>query len=415
MIRIVLILVFFCFASNSVNSQNRTSIDGSRFKQTDLLWDLKALSEAPPFRWVDSTSTVRSLVYESVPFEGKPTQVFAYYSNPDLLQGRRTGKNFPGVVLIHGGGGTAFKEWVEKWAADGYAAIAMDLNGKGENGKSLDNPGPVMDQKFRFTNIDTGNMKDMWTYHAVARVIQAHSFLLNRTEVNSAKTCLTGISWGGYLTCLVASIDDRFQAAAPVYGCGFYDESDAFGKEFLKMTPAGRDKWMKYLDPSSYLPFAVHPLLFVNGNVDFFYNVVPYSKCYELVNCEKNISFRPNMKHGHVAGWQPVEIRYFFESIINEGVPLPEIEPINKNDSTIEAKFAATVGLRSASFYFSSDTISTNEKRVWSEVKAKVDPINKKISCKSPVGNFKYAFFYATDHREVSVSSPIFIQYSQVH
>ena len=39
---------------------------------------------------------------------------------------------------------------------------------------------------------------------------------------------MTGISWGGYLTCLVASLDSRFIAAAPVYGCGFYDESDVF-------------------------------------------------------------------------------------------------------------------------------------------------------------------------------------------
>lgn len=88
---------------------------------------------------------------------------------------------------------------------------------------------------------------------------------------------------------------------------------------------------------------------------------------------------------------------------------MPKIEPINRNDSTIEAKFTATVGLRSASFHYSSDTISTNEKRIWSEVKAKVDLINKRIICKTPPDNFKYAFFYVTDHREVSTSSPLLI------
>jgi len=29
---------------------------------------------------------------------------------------------------------------------------------------------------------------------------------------------VTGISWGGYLTCIVAGIDDRLKAAVPVYG-----------------------------------------------------------------------------------------------------------------------------------------------------------------------------------------------------
>jgi len=36
---------------------------------------------------------------------------------------------FPGVILIHGGGGTAFADWVHLWARRGYAALAMNLNG----------------------------------------------------------------------------------------------------------------------------------------------------------------------------------------------------------------------------------------------------------------------------------------------
>jgi hypothetical protein len=33
------------------------------------------------------------------------------------------------MVLIHGGGGTAFADWVRLWTGRGYAAIAMDLCG----------------------------------------------------------------------------------------------------------------------------------------------------------------------------------------------------------------------------------------------------------------------------------------------
>jgi dienelactone hydrolase len=41
-------------------------------------------------------------------------------------------ESFPGIVLVHGGGGAAFAKWAELWAKRGYAGIAMDLAGCGE-------------------------------------------------------------------------------------------------------------------------------------------------------------------------------------------------------------------------------------------------------------------------------------------
>jgi dienelactone hydrolase len=387
------------------------AIDLSRFGQTTLLWDLKALSASPAIAWVDSTSAVRSLLYESVPFDGKPTKVFAYYSNPDLLTGRQTSRTFPAVVLVHGGGGAAFRDWVEKWAAEGYAAIAMDLGGKGAAGHRFAGAGPDQSHVEKFRNIEQGNPRNVWTYHAVASVILAHSFLLRQPAVDPARTALTGISWGGYLTCLVASLDDRFKAAAPVYGCGFYDESDVFGKDISQLSARGRADWMRYFDPSVYLPYARPSLLFVNGNKDRFYNVIPYSKTYQLPQrAERNISYRPDMPHGHLQGWQPIEIKYFFDSVVNEGIPLPGVAPIEQAGNTVRARYRGVVGLRAARFFYSTDTTSTNETRQWQEVKARIDPESKTLTSEVPVADFAYGFFYVTDHREVSVSSPVYVR-----
>ncbi len=413
--RAYLILLFFLSISCRFdNGKQVLKIDSHQFQKIEMLWDLEKLSSPPSFSWIDSTSAVRSLVYESEPFEGKPTNVFAYYSNPDLLQGRETGKLFPGVVLIHGGGGKAFKEWVEKWAADGYAAIAMDLGGKDASGKPLLKAGPDQSHEYKFSIIRNGNLKNVWSYHAVASVILAHSLLLNMPEVDADKTCVTGISWGGYLTCMVAGLDNRFKAAVPVYGCGYYNESDAFGKPLSDLTPQYSDLWMRYFDPSVYLPFAAPSLFFINGNKDFFYNMIPYYKTFDIAGkCDKNIRIQPDMKHGHVEGWQPEEIRYFFESVLNSGVPLPKIGNIEPVDSTFIAGFSSVIGLRYARFYYSSDTISTNASRKWSDVAAQIDQTRKRISCKTPGVDFSYAFFYVTDNREASVSSPIYIK-SQV-
>ncbi len=325
--------------------------------------------------------------------------------------GRKTDRKFPGVVLVQGGGSAAFKEWVEKWAADGYAAIAMDLGGKGADGQPLPMAGPDQTHEQKFVVIEKGDLHDVWSYHAVGIVILAHSLLLNRPEVNRQKTALTGISWGGYLTCIVAGLDDRFKAAVPVYGCAYYDESDVFGKDLAKLSSQGKANWMKYFDPSVYLPFARSSLLFVNGNKDRFYNIVLYARTYALPQkAEKKICLKPDMRHSRPYGLESVKIRYFFGSVLNDGVPLPKLEALKKTTATVSTAYEAVVGLRSARFYYSSDTASTNEKRVWASVEAKVYPTQKKLTAEVPEADFACDFFYVTDHREVSALSLIWVR-----
>jgi len=71
---------------------------------------------------------VKALFYEGAKFKGQPTRVFAYYGAPKEVSAE-PGKKVPAMVLIHGGGGTAFDRWVKVWNSRGYAAISMDLCG----------------------------------------------------------------------------------------------------------------------------------------------------------------------------------------------------------------------------------------------------------------------------------------------
>src|SRR5439155_20765618 len=66
-------------------------------------WNLDELRKAPKVEWLDKTGKLRRLLYESEPYQGKPTRVFAYYAEPEKIDGK-----LPAMVLIHGGGGTAF-------------------------------------------------------------------------------------------------------------------------------------------------------------------------------------------------------------------------------------------------------------------------------------------------------------------
>lgn len=91
-------------------------------------WDLADLSKAPAIEWIEKSQPISTLYYSAEDYRGKATRVFAYYGVPE---GASAENKKPAMVLVHGGGGTAFKEWVEIWVKRGYVAIAMDLAGKG--------------------------------------------------------------------------------------------------------------------------------------------------------------------------------------------------------------------------------------------------------------------------------------------
>jgi dipeptidyl aminopeptidase/acylaminoacyl peptidase len=101
-------------------------------------WDLTRLSEppktypAPDFQ----AQGVKALFYEGLPYKGNPTRVFAWYGAPVVEAGAKC----PAMVLVHGGGGTAFDAWVRLWNQRGYAAIAMDTCGCTPGGENAKHP-----------------------------------------------------------------------------------------------------------------------------------------------------------------------------------------------------------------------------------------------------------------------------------
>ncbi len=153
--------------------------------------------------------------------------------------------------------------------------------------------------------------------------MRAHSLLRSMKEVDADRTAVTGISWGGYTTCLVASLDNRFQAAVPVYGCGFLHEGESVQKPAIDKLGQRREEWIKTYDPSSALPRCSVPILFVNGTNDLHYPLDSYQKSFDCVPGPKSMRIEVNMPHGHQAGWAAPEIGLFIDSYCKQGVPLP--------------------------------------------------------------------------------------------
>ena len=260
---------------------------------------------------------VKGVMLEGEPYRGGPTRFFAWYGLP---KGASAERKCPAVVLVHGGMGTAFDRWVKMWNDRGYAAIAMDNCGSIPIRIPKDKVKERAQVWMRHGHSGPAGwggfgqigepLEDQWPYHAVSAVILSHTFLRSLPEVDGGRVGITGISWGGYLTCVAAGVDPRYKWAAPVYGCGL------FGDESSRMMPgnmrrADREKWLDIWDASVYLCRARCPFLWVSGTTDGYFKVPMLRKSTELTKGPKFFDIREAMVHGQNAGSAPEEIRSF--------------------------------------------------------------------------------------------------------
>jgi dienelactone hydrolase len=320
-------------------------------------WDMKQLSVPPHIYPADNLHEdgVRALFYDGVSWQGKPTRVFAWYGVP----AHPAPGKLPAMVLVHGGGGTAFANWVRLWNDRGYAAIAMDTCGsipvpaaKGWQ-RSDDGGPPCWDASF--DQLDWPE-KDQWTYQAVADVMLANSLLRSFPEIDPNRIGLTGISWGGYLTSIIGSVDSRFRFAAPVYGCGYLGEDSHWVPSFTKMGPEKANKWLGLWDPSVFLGQATIPYLWIDGTNDEFYPFDSLQKSYQLTQGEKTFSFHVRMIHSHEAGEPPEEIHAFADHFLNSGPTLAAIGPPKRKGQLVWIDYKAKLPIDKAVLNYTTDS-----------------------------------------------------------
>mmetsp|Transcript_14645 Transcript_14645/g.21641 ORF Transcript_14645/g.21641 Transcript_14645/m.21641 type:complete len:231 (-) Transcript_14645:440-1132(-) len=183
--------------------------------------------------------TVKPIYFDALPYKGEATKVFAWIGLPN----NATGDKIPAMVLVHGGGGTAFFEWVRRWNLFGYAAIAIAVEGQTDistratqpefGWATHGNPGPRRTIKPYGDWEDP--LRDQWMFHAVADTILAHNLMRSYDFVDPAHIGLMGVSWGGVISATTVGIDNRFSFLISCYGCGFLKNApNYFGRGLLR-------------------------------------------------------------------------------------------------------------------------------------------------------------------------------------
>jgi cephalosporin-C deacetylase-like acetyl esterase len=374
-------------------------------EQLQVTWDMQKLSVAPHIYPADDFHEpgVRALFFDGLPWNDKPTRVFAWYGVPP----HKDSEKLPAMVLVHGGAGTAFAKWVRLWNERGYAAIAMDTCG------SLPNRDDQPSTKFKHNEIggppcygwDQINwpIEDQWQYHAVADVILADSLLRSFPEIDPSRIGLTGISWGGYLAEIIASVDRRFRFGAPVYGCGFLGEDSAWVPEFKKMKPDDAQKWLALWDPSVYLGRITMPLLWVDSTNDSYFHMDSLLKSYLLPKGPRTLSMHVRMEHGYAQGEPPEEIHAFADYYLKSGPPLVSMGAVKLRGDKVTVKYKAATPVTRAVLNYTLDPPQWKE-RLWAQAPAELNATKHIVNSTLPAGVTTF-YIDVIDGRNLIVSS----------
>ena len=272
---------------------------------------------------------IKALWYEGAKYQGKPKKVFAYIGYPHMKEGDKV----PAVVLVHGGGGHPYAEWIKQWNERGYAAIAMELTGYvpaeecmgltgiegGKHEKYVrELYGELADSDYILgpNNDGVGTcdlpIEEQWMFHAISDTILAHNILRSDERIDINKIGICGVSWGGVITTLTIGYDTRFAFAIPIYGSAYLGESGA------SCTKRFRDeKVRRYWNATDRLFRVSFPVLWLCWLPDPNFCCEENSRSY-LATKENNsyLSIRDDMLHGHVVAWKCEENYRFADSVL---------------------------------------------------------------------------------------------------
>lgn len=367
------------------------------------IWNVKGIYDVPQYKTV-STDSVVNIIYQGLPYKGKAQNVFACYATPGTLSGDRSNdKSLPAIILVHGGGGMAFREWVIMWAKKGYAALAMDLRGNGPDKKHIDGGFDEPNAQTPYFTI-TPKLNEQWMFQAVADVILANNLIRSFPEVDTNRMAITGISWGGIITCLMVGVDQRYKAAVPVYGCGYLLQNSSMRQGLLQLSEDDRQTWVKQYDPMNYIGKTKIPILFLDGANDPHFYLDSYAKTYQLIK-DKNISIKIGLKHSHHYAWVNNEIFSFIDSYLNNSAPLAKIAQPQISGGKALAAVKHTVPINKAWLNYTTDTTRVLMNRKWESKEVSFD--NKIIVSPPPPAGTTIWYLSLKDEKNLVVSSPL--------
>ena len=317
-------------------------------------WKLDELSAAPAYRASPFPETewqgLKALLVKGKGPNGNEAEFFCYYGHPDAPAPKG---GYPGVVLVHGGGGTAYPNYVDMWVKLGFAVIAPDWYNR-RPAPGLTNASPT---EVSVPRVDLPGGKRQDHVANVANMVLAHSLLRSFPEVNSNRTVFVGLSWGSWYGTCVAAVDNRFRGAVEIY-CGDYN-------------PGRRTR--DVLVNGQFLHAAKIPMWWAVSTNDR--NVTPATSQAGFDACARfaGVTIVNNLPHSH-CGFGFASVQRMARHFAGMAKPLPRLADARISKGTVSATIADPgEGVANASLGYTTDSDPVTWKRKWRYLPAKIE------------------------------------------
>lgn len=375
----------------------------------------------PDFAPVGKYEGISALTFDGLLINGEQTKCFSYIGFPD-----NTNEKVPAVILIHGGAGYPFLEWVLQWNKKGYAAIAISTEGifpnrlnAGDVEGNLEKdwkelpPAPMFDdlEYSEYTSFD-----EMWMFHAVSRVLLAGKVLECFSAVDNTKIGAVGISWGAVVLSIAIGYKNNFSFAIPVYGSGYLSESLSFMR-FKFLPSRNRELWLA----ENLFDNVDIPVLWLCMNDDSCFSANSNSKSYIHTvanNPRTTLSIKSGWIHGHSCCWDdihyPCSEIYAFADAITKNCNFPKISVLkDEMEGSVTAFYDGDSlhRIQATLFYlcneyeysFPADIHKSHPTYKWDYIKLEYDVQNKSAKAFVP----KKATYYYIEIKDLDTNISI--------
>jgi dienelactone hydrolase len=334
------LLLFSAFtwaADNTIPSTAvSTELKAYYAEPTDLPYDEELQEEKQEDGW-----HWREFRYTSLLYGGEPIRIHAVYAAPD---GADAAHKVPAILMTHGifgavrGGDKRYWDAVTQYVKAGYAVLFFDWYPNYAHDFKPQTPEEprrhstfgkldYFTPSYRYS-LPGNDWKDSLHYQVGMAAKRGISWLQARPEVDGSAIGVTGWSYGGIFSSMIAGIDDRIAAVNPcVYTARFGPKEHSYNglRDAELQTEAGLKLWQSRFDSHTLLAQRAVPVLYTVGANDNVFVVTKAMECFAAMRGPKSLLIGPNDGHGYWALSQGI---LFFDSVLKKSLVRPALSDL---------------------------------------------------------------------------------------